>query len=376
MASDLEGGADLLLVDDQAPNLEVLAQVLGQAGHHVRAVSSGERALEVVRARPPECILMDVAMPGLSGFETCRILRQLPDSAVIPVLFLTASDELPMRLEGFRSGGQDYITKPFQAAEVLARVSVHVALFRAQRALSVRNEELEGARARLRELISQRARLSAMVVHDIKSPLTVIRCALDELEGEAEVVSDARAASEKIQRMVHELLELYRTDSIPANRDAAPLDLGELIRTAANAAELVGRQRGISMVVEGLDAHARIAGDRAKIDRVLANLLDNAIKFSPDGGTISVNLFREAGVGVEQGLDFAGVSVKDEGKGIPADQLPFVFDPYFQGSDRRPDGSVGLGLSIVRRLTAEHGGRVRVRSQLGVGTEFQILLPI
>src|SRR3954447_17379508 len=116
---------DVLLVDDQPANLEVLSRLLGDEGYRVRAVSSGERALQAASLAPPDCILLDVAMPGMGGFETCRALAKLPELGSIPVVFITAFDDAQHKLEAFAAGGRDYVTKPFQAAEVLARVGAH-----------------------------------------------------------------------------------------------------------------------------------------------------------------------------------------------------------------------------------------------------------
>src|SRR5262249_47828084 len=119
-----------------------------------------------------------------------------------------------------------------------------------------------------------------------------------------------------------------------------------------------------------------VLGDPEQLDRVLSNLLDNALKYTPKGGTVYVSTATESGSGVERGLEFVALSVTDTGPGIPAEDLPYVFDPYCQRESKQHSGSVGLGLAIVQRLVAGHSGRVRVYSQLGVGTTFRVLLPL
>jgi two-component system, sensor histidine kinase and response regulator len=367
---------DILLVDDHAPNLELMSQVLTHGGYRVRVVSSGERALEAARLQAPECVLLDVAMPGMNGFETCRALHDTPKLATVPVIFLTASNELHQRLEGFASGGQDYITKPFQAEEVLARVATHVRLFRAQSELAARNAQLDVARARVEQAAVMRARLSAMLIHDLKSPLTVIRCALDLVQGDDEALADAAVAFEKIENMVQELLELYRGNEEPCGATLQAVRISDVIHRTIAATKHYATERGVGIAPPFVQADCVVTGNPEKLDRVLTNLLENAIKHSERGKFVNISLSQEEGVGVEAGLQFADITVADAGPGIAPRDLPYIFDPYQQRSPSHEPGSVGLGLSIVQRLVAEHGGRVRVRSQLGVGSEFQVLLPL
>src|SRR5882672_8797565 len=126
MTSEPRG--DVLLVDDQPANLEVLSKLLSDSGYRVRAVTSGARAIEAAERLPPDCILLDIAMPDMDGFETCLVLRSKPALQAVPVIFITAFDDQERKLAAFQAGGRDYVTKPFQAEEVLARVDAHVQL--------------------------------------------------------------------------------------------------------------------------------------------------------------------------------------------------------------------------------------------------------
>jgi two-component system sensor histidine kinase/response regulator len=365
---------DVLLVDDQPANLEVLSALLSNQGYRVRAVTSGERALEAAKLQPPECILLDVAMPGMDGFETCRALSQLDDLKRVPVIFITAFGDSEHRLKAFSVGGRDYLTKPFQTEEVLARVETQVRLYRVERELREQNARLVTANAQLEQVATMRSRMSAMLIHDLKSPLTVLGAALTNPD--PEFLADARVSFDKILRLVQELLELYRGEHQAAALVRKSIDLQALSRSSVAAARHVARQRGIALHLEERTTGLLVKGDPEQIDRVLSNLLENALKFAPTGGTVRVLLEAESGQGVEAGLDFAVLSVCDDGPGIPPQDLPYVFDPYRQRNDAKNQGGVGLGLSIVQRLTAAHGGRVRVLSRIGVGSEFRILLPL
>jgi two-component system sensor histidine kinase/response regulator len=376
MTSEHRG--NVLLVDDQPANLEVLSKVLSDQGYRVRAVTSGVRALEAAKLLPPECILLDVAMPEMDGFETCRALRGVPELQAVPVIFITAFDDTEHKLQAFQAGGRDYVAKPFQAEEVLARVEAQVRICRMERELREHNVLLTQANAQLEQLNAMRARLSAMLVHDLKSPLQVIGTALSgEVEDDSELLNHARGSYDKILRLVQELLELYRAQHMGSELEKKPIDLYDLAEAALSAARHPARQRGVSLVMQQLSRVPPVMGDPEKLDRVLANLLENAIKYTASGGSVHLLLGTERGTGVEEGVTFAMVSVTDTGPGIPAEDLPYIFDPYRQRDTQTSErGSVGLGLSIVRRLVANHGGQVRVHSRVGVGSEFRVLLPL
>lgn len=361
-------------MDDQPANLEVLGRMLSSQGFGVRAVTSGARAIEAATASPPDVILLDVAMPVMDGFETCRRIQSDDVLRHVPVLFLTAFDDAEHKRAAFDAGGRDYITKPFDADEVLARVRVHAALRRAEQELLTQHAAVLSAKEQLEEMAVMRARLSAMLVHDLKSPLTVIGALIDD-PADTEALEDARVSHDKILRLVHELLGLYKSEHADQERRRARKDLRQIAETAAAASRYMARERSVNLVEQFPAIPCDVLCDPEQIDRVVSNLLDNAIKYTPPGGQVTVAVEEETGVGPESGMQFVMVSVRDTGPGIPAADLPYIFDPYRQREGTEVAGSVGLGLAIVQRLVASHGGRVRVHSREGVGSEFCVLLP-
>jgi signal transduction histidine kinase len=366
---------DVLIVDDQPANLAVLARLLTDNGFRVRAVPSGERALEAAQAARPDCILLDVNMPGLDGFATCEALQKSPTLRHVPVIFLTAHDDLEHKVRGFRAGGRDYVTKPFQAEEVLARVRHQLRLFHLERELRERNEALADANARLGEAAGLKARMTAMLVHDLRSPLLVIGLVLDgDLDPEA--VRDAAAAHAKMVQLTNEMLELSRVEQAQTRRLSGRVELGALLERVTRLSERLGASKGVAVRFHPPQGPLSIEGDDPQLDRVFTNLLDNALKFTPANGSVTVSLGVEPGEGVEAGLRFGAVRVVDTGPGIPPEDLPFVFDAYHQATAGKKQGGFGLGLAIVARIVSQHRGRIRTHSQLGVGTEFRVLLPL
>jgi two-component system sensor histidine kinase/response regulator len=373
--SSPEHVGNVLLVDDQPGNLAVLSKLLSDAGYKVRAVGSGERALEAARSGVPDCVLLDVAMPGMDGYATCAAFQADAALADVPIVFLTAFDDAAHKVQAFRAGGRDYISKPFQVEEVLARVGVQMHLARLERTLRDQNARLVDANTKLTEVYDLKARLTATLVHDVRSPLTVIGAIL---QGpiDAEALDDAREAFRKINGMLSEMLELYRTerDRQPPNR--ASVDLLAALASVVSASRHVASAKRVDLRYSPPAKAITLVGDGGKLDRVFSNLVDNAIKFTPPGGVVELAVHLEEGEGVEAGLRFAVVTVTDTGPGIPAAELPYVFDPYRQGDAARQRGGFGLGLSIVQHMIAEHSGRVQVHSQVGVGTEFHVFLPL
>ncbi|MBX7221515.1 MAG: response regulator [Blastocatellia bacterium] len=249
--------------------------------------------------------------------------------------------------------------------------------------IRVKNAELEQANLKLRELDELKAKFTAMLVHDLKSPLTVVSTALELLYQERSQKNDAltdllkvsERNIEKIVRMVNEMLDVYRTENQETSLDRKIMDLPSLLQEVVASTQVAAAANGIRLTCQVEAGLPAIFGDSAKLERVFSNLLSNAIKFTPVGGAIGVHAWTKAGEGIEAGQSFVLVSVNDNGAGIPAESIPFLFDPYWQADSQKKKAGVGLGLSIVKRIVAAHGGNVSVRSRVGVGTSFTVVLP-
>jgi len=370
---------DILIVDDNAANLDLLGAVLRERQYRVRAVPSGPMALEAARRHPPELVMLDVNMPGMDGYETCEAFKKDASLARIPIIFISALDDPLDKVKAFRVGGRDYVTKPFSAEEVLVRVEHQVNLGRLQRELEIQNQNLLDANLKLKEVNTLKTNFTAMLVHDLRSPLTVLGLVLEMMQGggsvSAEALGRAEASCTRIKTLLDEMLEIYRSDSgqIPIEfKEVQPiLWLTTLLAPYHLRATAVGLEFQLALP-ETLPV---IRGDEVKLDRALVNLVDNAFKFTPRGGAVRVEANVEFGAGVESGLRFLRLSVIDTGRGIPPGDLPFIFDPFRQSERSDAGRGVGLGLAIVQRLVAAHNGQIRAQSQPGFGSNFSILLP-
>jgi two-component system sensor histidine kinase/response regulator len=283
-------------------------------------------------------------------------------------------------VKAFQAGGADYVVKPFQMDEVAVRIAHQLQLVRLQRELAERNHWLEEANLKLQELDRLKAGFTAMLVHDLRSPLTVLGAALDTYDEAGRIPDRLRAqagqAYDKLATLLTEVLEVFRSEGAGLQLNLGDVDPADLAQRTFTAVEVPARQRGVQLSFEISTALPRLQADGAKLERALVNLLTNAIKFTESEGRVTLRLAVAEGHGVEEGLRFLTFTVQDTGRGIPADQLPYLFDPYRQAVRADADLGFGLGLAIVQRIVAAHQGRLTVQSQVGVGSEFTVALPL
>jgi two-component system, sensor histidine kinase and response regulator len=360
-------GASVLVVDDTIENLRLLAGMLGEHGYEVRPVTSGRQALQAAAGDPPDLILLDVNMPDMNGYEVCERLKASPDLRDIPVVFLTALTDTADKLKAFEVGGADYVTKPFQVEEVLARVQAHVALHRSR-------TELAESYDRLRALERLRDDLVHMVVHDMRSPLTVLLNTLDFLRDDVEplggrVLRDLAAATEAantLTGMANDLLDVSRLEagSMPLAR--AVTDIVEVASRVQAGLTRLDSTRVIEVEAAGRFA---VDCDAALVQRVLENLVVNAVKHAPAGGRIRIV------VTVAPGR--LRVAVHDEGPGVPPEERSRIFEKFATVGPRKAGArhSAGLGLAFCKLAIEAHGGSIGVDDGAPQGSVFWFELP-
>lgn len=373
-------GFSILIADDQPANLGVLSGMLREHGYHVRAVTNGRKALDAARAQPPDLIMLDISMPEMDGFQACRGLKADAALAQIPVIFISAHDQPLDKVEAFRSGGADYVTKPFQLEEVLARLENQLRILCLQRELIDQNDVLIDAFTKLQEIDRIKASFAAMLVHDLKSPLTVMRSVLWEvMEGVAvdrKLLEMCDAQVNKSVEFLNDLLEVFNTEVQGITLQNESLDIQPMLEGVVKVFDIQAVQQGVSLHLVPDGQLPCVRGDRSKLERVFINLVTNALKFTPRSGNVFIRADHCQGEGLESDLHWLRVAVEDTGRGIPADQVPFVFEPYRQVFAGDAAKGSGLGLAIVARIVAAHRGRVNVQSREGIGSRFTVLLPV
>jgi signal transduction histidine kinase len=387
----------ILVVNDDAASLLALTSLLEQwaeeSNYEVLSARSGQDALRQVLRHDFAVILLDVNMPGMDGFETAEAIHQRPRSADIPIIFVTAflADEID-RLKAYQRGAADVMFTPVIPQVLRAKVQVFVTLAtkneqlkRQTEKLSQRTTELTATNKRLvREMEERRAaerkssakdEFLAMLGHELRNPLSAISSAA-ALLGMAGASPDAQARarlivqrqSQHLSRIVDDLLDLSRAMSGKILLSRKRLDLGHLVSGCLDTFRATGRTAGYSIDTR-LDA-GWVDGDATRLEQIATNLIDNALKYTPSGGSIEIAILLDGGDVV--------LRVRDSGVGIAADLLPHVFDVFVQGaiSIDRSQGGLGIGLSLVRRLVELHGGSVSATSAgTSSGSTFEIRLP-
>jgi two-component system sensor histidine kinase/response regulator len=357
--------ARILVVDDQEANVRVLGTMLGQQGYEIVPVTTGEQALRRLAAYPADLILLDVLMPEMDGFEVCQRIRQKPELSEIPIIFLSAADDKTFIVRALEAGAVDYVTKPFNQAELISRVRTHLAL--------------KLARDRLRQLAEDKDELMGILAHDLKNHLGGMQMSAQLMHDRALSLGDERLkrtsgnildASNQMFSFVKEFLANAAADrGLALNLEAVSLSeaASDAILRYADAAQ----RKSITIHKEFPLDTPLVTADQRAIDQVIDNLVSNAVKFSPHEKSIWLSI----GTPSE---GFLECRVRDEGPGCDEKDLAEMFTRYKRLSARPTAGepSTGLGLSIAKRHVGAMNGTLHCESEPGKGAVFVLRLPV
>jgi signal transduction histidine kinase len=356
----------IMVVDDTVANLKLLDEMLSKQGYRVRSFPRGRLALAAAAREMPDLILLDIQMPEMNGYEVCERFKADPALNGIPIIFISAQHESMDKVRAFAVGGVDYVTKPFQFAEVDARVRTHLELRRQKLELQVSYE-------RLQELELLRDNLAHMVVHDMRSPLFAMMMALDLVkinipdppEKAAKYLRMAESNVGRLTEMVNQLLDISRLES-----GRMPLNLAFCNASASVQAVMdslsttAGDRRLILKAPEPVYA----SYDQDVIGRVLTNLVSNAIKFTVPSDEIEISVAR-----LETS---ARIAVTDHGPEIPVEFREKIFDKFTQVDGEKRKYGTGLGLTFCKLAVEAHGGAIGVESDPQLGNSFWFTLPL
>ncbi len=360
----------ILVVDDVPANIQVVGTILRGAGYQVVPTTSPVQALMFAKDPPPDLILLDVMMPEIDGFEVCRRLKSDPETSFIPLIFLTASVEAEQVVKGFEFGAVDYVTKPFNSAELLARVRTHLELKHSR-------EILERTARRLRELNNEKNEFLGIAAHDLKNPICSFIGVAEYMMGKPgleraelkELAEDILTESRRLLQLVQNLLDVNAIERGQLKFQPVSCDLAEIAGTVVNNFRSRAEAKQQALAYDPGAAPARVFADRSVTVQILDNLVSNALKFSPAGKAIRVR--------VSQAQEGILCEVQDEGPGLSVEDQHQLFGKFARLSAQPTGGenSTGLGLSIVKKLVEAMNGSVWCESQLGHGAKFAVRLP-
>jgi len=395
---NLHKQAIILVVDDNPTNLEILDHALTQEGYKVRIEAEGLNVIKQARLSIPDLILLDIMLPDLNGFEVCKQLKADPLTEGIPIIFMTALADPVDKIKGLNLGAVDYITKPFQKEELLARVRGHVQLRQLNKTLELQNQqlielknelenrvaertaELSQALEKEKELNQLKSRFITMASHEFRTPLAIISSSSGILQNFSDRLSEKRKQEhlETIQNTIKHIIQVL-DDVLMINQAEAekievklePLDIIKFCRHLKEQIEASFTSHGIDFYIDLGDEifsnYQLVLVDKKLLRQIITNLLTNAIKYSPDHNLVNFSLSRK-----DNQLIF---KIIDHGIGIPATDQVHLFEYFQRGSNVGTLPGTGLGLSIVKKCVDLHQGEITFHSELGKGTVFTVILP-
>jgi signal transduction histidine kinase len=415
VARDLPASTDdvvnILIVDDEPKNLTVLETVLDDPGYRLVRAGSGEEALLALMANEFAVLVLDVRMPGMTGFELAQMIKERRKTARVPIIFLTAYyNEDQHILEGYGSGAVDYLHKPVNAAVLRSKVAVFAELHRRGRALEAANralqaevaerrhaearlselnesldrrvtertEALQASDAQLREAGRRKDEFLATLAHELRNPLAPVRNAVEIIRRKGSSTPEMTWASELIDRQVQamsrlidDLMDVSRINQGKIDLQREPVALAKVLQDAVEATQPLIDEFGHHLALGLPRQDLWLDADPTRLTQAFMNLLNNAAKYMDRGGRIEVDVLPEP--------DAVVVTIRDTGIGIAADRLESVFEMFSQVETAlsRSRGGLGIGLSLTQRLVEMHGGTVQARSAgLGHGSEFVVRVPL
>ena len=372
LSSSLDGDRPLILVADDNGDMRQYLERILKPRYRIVLAKDGVEAFNQAQEITPDLILTDVMMPHMSGNELLRTVRDHEALRTVPVIFLTARAGVEAHIESLEAGADDYIAKPFNEEELLARIGNQLRLHAQER-------ELEEVNARLNELNLRKSEFVSMVSHELRTPMTSISGLLDNmLEGLTGTITEKQGRYldrvkfniHRLTRMVNELLDLSRIEAGQIELVRKPVEIANVVESVVENLRTVAGEKGISIQIKRALSMPRIQGDADKLTQVVMNLIQNAIKFTPHGGQIKLDVIEREDGEVQ-------VSVTDTGCGIPATDIEKVFEKFYRGQSVSKEArGAGLGLAIVKQIVELHGGRIWVESVLDEGSKFFFSLPI
>lgn len=411
----------ILLVDDTPSNLSVLFDSLSNSGFKMLVALDGESAIEQVDYVVPDLILLDILMPGIDGFETCRRLKKKASTKDIPIIFMTALTETVDKVKGFSVGAVDYITKPIQTEEVLARVNTHLSIQNLKKALLEQNERLQQEICDRQKAEEALRLLLHSVSHDLRNPVTGMSMVLRNLLAQDKetipvvrsILERMATSSDRQLNLINSLVEAHASEIRGVTSVRKPLQLSQLIQDLVADWEPIFVKSQVTLTNLVPAELPLINADATQLWRVFENLIGNALKHNPPGVSLTITATVEAkaqnqeeaiancsnstlssptpysGVGtgtpsllstpqkkLHSSPSVIRCTVKDNGIGIEPQHSEQLFELYVRGSQSRHTSGLGLGLYLCRQIITAHGGEIAVSSTPGNGATFWFTLPI
>ena len=371
----------ILIVDDEEKNIKLLKGILSSNSYNFYEALSGEDAMNLVYEIRPDLILLDVMMPGISGFEVCQKLKQDEKTKSIPIVMVTALSEKEHRLKAMEAFADDFLSKPVDSTEVVIRVKSLLRIKAYHDEIASNLKKIAEKNEKLKNLEKIKDDLIHMIVHDLRNPLCSVFGNLDLLlldkdkipPNKINLLQNCKVSCQELTGMIDSLLDIHKIEEWQIQINLETTDLHELIKESIQPFHSKAADEKITISVDHSYRNLFAPVDRSIMKRVLANLVGNAIRHTPCGGRIKIS------AGYCQNNGDLLVEVKDTGNGIESAYQEKIFNKFEQVKLRRSGvsvGSSGLGLAFCKLALEAHGGKIWVESEgEGKGAKFRFTLP-
>ena len=357
----------ILIVEDDRHTVEMLQLALIPCGFMCHNASTGNEALEYIKHSKPDIVLLDVGLPDVDGYSVCTDIRTHMNGTYIPVIMITAKDDVTSKVNGFNSGADDYITKPYEISEVIARIN---AVLR----MKSLHDQLKEKSKKLEELHTVKDEFLSICSHDLKNIIMPVMEASSMMRENLVPANNTKFAdiiyrqSKKMVTLLNNLLHSFKSQNNSPVLNFSRVDVRDFFENYVTDCSMMYRSHSFAISFDMDQRIGKWVFDKEKIDEVLTNLVSNASKYTSQGGEISIS------VEIDESENLL-VRVKDNGKGIPAAILPRIFDKFVTNRSDENRNGVGLGLAICKSIIEKHGGSIWVNSKDGQGSEFCFTLP-
>lgn len=363
----------ILVVDDTLESLKLLTDILETENYNVRPANSGEIALVSIAVNLPQLILLDIMMPGMDGFEVLHRLKSNPITRDIPVLILSAFSETEQRVKGLEQGAIDFISKPFQRQELLAKVKNHLELHQLRLA---RDSQLSQAKQEAEQASQAKKEFLASMSHELYTPLNAVLgfaqlLTFEKLTTEQDFeVQAILTAGHHLLDLVNEVLLLSKIESDDLTSKIEEFELATLVQTCLSLAKPLTLKNKVRLIDNSQSCACRVKADSLQLKQIVLNLISNAIKYNKTGG--SVTLYCEI-----MPSQKARLNVVDTGQGLSESQQMRLFQPFERLSAKNSSiEGAGLGLCISKRMIEAMNGGIGVESIVNEGSRFWIEVPL
>ena len=354
----------ILIVDDIPENLKVIGSILLTEHYNIIPATNGDMAIDLALNSNPDLILLDVQMPGKNGFDVCKILKSNSKTKNIPIIFLTAKTETDNIVNGFVAGGDDYIIKPFESKEMLARVKTHL--------------QLKFSIEKLLEVIATKDKLFSIITHDLKGPFAAMLHISENLyrhlneTSKEEINETSKILNEAIKNafdLLDNLLQWSKSETGRLQFLPGIQNLKEVTENSIKSINTIALNKDIK-IINKIENNIEVIADINLLRTVIRNLISNAVKYTYPGGKVKIKAIKND--------KYVDLTISDTGIGIPKKHLGLLFTLAHRSltPGTNNESGTGLGLMLCKEFTEKMGGKIKVKSEERKGSSFTVSLPI